>query len=99
MGRLAPPGYPKMRSTPSLRRASRTISAPVILAPTIGSDAIGSKKKGPHLVAGALLRFLRYRFQVARAPASRPRRRRRSRATRLRDIVRAQSVGYLPSFV
>src|SRR5919197_419271 len=34
MGRLAPPGYPNMNSTPSRSRASRTMSAPVIsLAP------------------------------------------------------------------
>src|SRR5690349_8240553 len=43
MGRLAPPGYPKMRSTPSRWRASRTISAPVIVAPTTRR----SKRKPP----------------------------------------------------
>src|SRR5215469_15984235 len=49
MGRFAPPGYPKMMSTPSRWRASRTISAPVIVAPTTRR----SKRKPPPL-AGAL---------------------------------------------
>src|SRR5215813_13632378 len=56
MGRFAPPGYPKIRSTPSRWRASRTISAPVIVAPTSRVE-----KESPRLSRRGLCLLSSYR--------------------------------------
>src|ERR1041385_6361164 len=82
MGRLAPPGYPKMTSTPSRWRASRTISAPVIVAPT---TRVPKKKPPPGRRGPCLLSTVAR--QAAPTPASARPIRSRSRATSVRTMV------------
>src|SRR6266571_3006578 len=84
MGRLAPPGYPNITSTPSRSRASRIMSAPVIfnfvLAPI-------SKKSPRRWERGLVLRS-EVLLQVTRGPALFRPSTRMSTTSRLRTMLR-----------